>query len=62
MFINNFNKRERDLALATLSIISIALVYAFIVDPIAARWKGLNSQIRSKVNMLEKDSRLAANQ
>ena len=62
MFINNFNKRERDLALATLSIVSIALVYVFIVDPVAARWKNLNSQIRSKVNMLEKDSRLAANQ
>ncbi|MCX5667989.1 MAG: type 4a pilus biogenesis protein PilO [Candidatus Omnitrophica bacterium] len=62
MFINNFNKRERYLALATLSIVSIALVYVFIIDPIATRWKSLNSQIRSKVNMLEKDSRLAANQ
>lgn len=61
-FINNFNKRERGLALAALSIISIALIYAFIIDPIAMRWKSLNSQIRSKVNMLEKDSRLAANQ
>ena len=61
MFINNFNKRERYLALAALSIVSIALVYLFIVDPIAARWKDLNSQIRSKVNMLEKDSRTAAN-
>jgi Tfp pilus assembly protein PilO len=49
------------LALATLSIVSIALVYLFIVDPIAARWKNLNSQIRSKVNTLEKDSRTAAN-
>ena len=62
MFINNFNKRERYLALATLSIVSIALVYLFIVDPIAARWKNLNSRIRSRVNMLEKDSMLAANQ
>jgi len=62
MFIDNFNKRERYLALATLSIVSIALVYLFIVDPIAARWKNLNSQIRSKVIMLEKDSVLAANQ
>lgn len=62
MFINNFNKRERDLAFATLSIVLIALVYVFIVDPIAVRWKDLNSQIRSKVNMLEKDSMTAANQ
>ena len=62
MFINNFNKRERYLALATLSIVSIALVYVFIIDPIAAKWKDLNSHVRSKVSMLEKDSRLAANQ
>lgn len=62
MFINNFNKRERSLALATLSIVSIMLIYLFIADPIAARWKSLNSQIRLKINMLEKDSRLAANQ
>jgi Tfp pilus assembly protein PilO len=62
MFINNFNKRERYLALATLSIVAIALVYLFIIDPIAARWNNLNSQILLKVNMLEKDSRAAANQ
>jgi len=50
------------LALATLSIVSIALVYLFIVDPIAMRLRDLNSQILSKVNILEKDSKLAANQ
>ena len=61
MFINNFNKRERYLALATLSIVSIALVYFFIIDPIATKWKDINGQIRAKVNMLEKDSRLSAN-
>lgn len=61
MFINNFNKRERYLALATLSIVLIALIYVFIVDPIAVKWRNLNSQIQSKVNMLEKDSKLAAN-
>ncbi|MDP3730002.1 MAG: hypothetical protein Q8R14_00555 [Candidatus Omnitrophota bacterium] len=62
MFINNFNKRERYLAFATLSIVSIALVYVFIIDPITAKWRDLNSQIRSKVNTLKKDSMLAANQ
>jgi hypothetical protein len=62
MFVNNFNKRERYLAFATISLISAALAYLFIIDPIAARWKSLNSQIRAKANMLEKDSRLTANQ
>lgn len=61
MLINNFNKRERYLALATLSLVSIALVYVFIIEPITAIWKSLDSQIRSKINMLEKDSRLAVN-
>lgn len=61
MFINNFNKREKYLALATVSIVSIALIYLFIIDPIAARWKGLNDQVRSKINILEKDSGLIGN-
>lgn len=62
MFISNFNRRERYLALATLSIVSIALAYAFIIDPIVMKWKNLNNQIRSRVGALEKDARLAANQ
>ncbi|MDO8535929.1 MAG: hypothetical protein Q7S30_02845 [Candidatus Omnitrophota bacterium] len=61
MLINNFNKREKYLALATVSIVSIALVYIFIMDPIVSKWKNLNGQIRSKVGILEKDSRLTAN-
>lgn len=62
MFINNFNKREKYLALATLSIAAIALIYVFIIDPVAARWKNINNQILSKIDMLEKNFRLAANQ
>jgi len=62
MFMNNFNKRERYLAVAAVSMVVIAVAYLFIVDPIVSRWKDLNNQIRAKVNILEKDSRLAANQ
>lgn len=62
MFINNFNKREKYLMAAAALICVIAVLYVFIIDPVAARWKNLNNQIRSKINMLEKDFKLAANQ
>ena len=62
MFINNFNKRERYLMAAAASICAIAVSYVFIIEPVAARWKNLNNQIRSKINILEKDFKLAANQ
>lgn len=62
MFINNFNKRERYLMAAAASICVIAVLYVFIIEPVAARWKNLNNQIRSKINMLEKNFKLAANQ
>lgn len=62
MFTNNFNKRERYLMAAAASICVIAVLYVFIIEPVAARWKNLNNQIRSKIDMLKKDFKLAANQ
>ncbi len=62
MFATNFSKRERYLALATVSVVIVFAVYALIIDPIAARWKILNSQVKSKISVLEKDSAILANQ
>lgn len=62
MFITNFSEREKKLALATVLIVSIAVAYAFVIAPLAAKWKGMNNQIRSKVNMLETDFKMLANQ
>lgn len=59
---NNFSDREKYLALGTVSVVSAAIVYALIINPIAAKWKDLNNQIRAKTTMLERDSKLAANQ
>lgn len=62
MFIHNFSERERYLALATSAIVLIAVVYALIIRPVSARWVNLNNQIRSKINALEKDYRILANE
>ena len=62
MFIDNFSKRERYLAIITLSVVLIAVVYAFLIAPLSMVWKNLNNQIRSKINTLEKDSNILANQ
>lgn len=62
MFAANFSKRERYLAIATVSVVLAFAVYALIIDPITARWRNLNNQVKSKINMLEKDSAMIANQ
>ena len=62
MFINNFSKRERYLALITISIISIGASYVLIVAPLASRWKNLNNQAQSKIDLLENDSKILTNQ
>ena len=62
MFINNLNKRERYLAVATVAVVSTAFLYAFLVAPIYARWRALNEQIQSRVNMLETDFKILVNQ
>jgi glutamate synthase domain-containing protein 1 len=62
MFINNFSKRERRLALATLSVVSIAVIYILIVKPVMTSWKSFNNEIRSKLTMIEKDFKILANQ
>ena len=61
MFINNFSRRERYLALITISVVSIGVSYAFIIGPLASGWKNLNNQTRSKVVLLENDSKILAN-
>ena len=62
MLINNFSKRERFLAVATLAVAFIAVLYFLIIEPISSRRKNINNQIQSKINMLEKDSAILSNQ
>jgi len=52
----NLNKREKNLLGATLLVVSSALLYKFIIDPIFSRWVNLNDEIESKINILKKDS------
>ena len=59
-FLSRMNKRERYLALATITVVSLVAVYALLFEPIASRWRSLNNQIMAKVNMLSKDSRILA--
>ena len=56
MLFKNLNKREKNLAVATLLIVSSALLYKFIIDPLFSGWINLNDEIESKINILKKDS------
>jgi hypothetical protein len=62
MFIDKMSNRERYLAIVTLSLISIAVAYALLIAPLSGIWKNLNNQMRSKVDILEKDSNILADQ
>ncbi|MFC1632047.1 hypothetical protein ACFL1I_01745 [Candidatus Omnitrophota bacterium] len=45
MFFANLSQRERRLIQLTLAVISLTVVYSFIVRPLAANWQELNRQI-----------------
>lgn len=62
VLLNNFSQRERYLALGTMSLIAIAVVYAFLIIPLYAGWTGLNNRVRSKIGALEKGYRILASQ
>ena len=49
------SNRERYIALAAISFIGIAIVYSFIIDPIAKEWQTLNSEMESKSASLKRD-------
>ena len=55
MFIKNMSKRERYVAVATLSFVAIAIMYSFVFDPIAGQWQALNNEAVSKSAALRKD-------
>jgi len=59
MFLNNMSKRERAIALATLSILAAAIIYNFILDPVLHQWRTLSAAAESKKKMLKSDLKMA---
>ena len=47
MFLANLSKREKSLFYSTVAIISVSLVFNFLIRPLAAQWGRLNQQIRT---------------
>ncbi len=54
-------KREKMLATLTVSITVIALIYNFIIEPLAKRWNSLDEEIREKAGLLRKHNRMLRN-
>jgi Type II secretion system (T2SS), protein M subtype b len=54
----NVTKREKLLAVSTISVAVIAVVYNFIIDPIIGQWNSMDKKIRSKEITLEKYARI----
>lgn len=55
MFIKNMSRRERRIALATLSLIAIAILYNFALEPVSREWQMLDNEIGAKVAGLKRD-------
>ena len=55
MFIKNMTKRERYIALTTVLLIGIAIIYAVRIDPIAKEWQTLNNEMKAKSAALKRD-------
>lgn len=62
MRIRDLSGRERYLAMATVSVIALALLYAVIIVPISATVGTVNSRIRAKLISIEKDRKILAGQ
>lgn len=58
MVLKNLSPRERNIGLATVAVLAVAIFYNFIIDPIAKEWYSLNLQISSKTEALKKDLKI----
>lgn len=58
MLIKHLSKRERYVALATLTIIFAAAAYSFLIEPISSRRRQIEDEIRSKIAVFRKDSKI----
>ena len=45
ILLHNLSKREKTILVACVTLITAALVYNFIVEPMAKKWSGLNNEI-----------------
>ncbi len=57
MFLTNLSKREKMLFYLTLAVISLSLIYNFVLKPLGERWARLNQQILSKEIELKRNLR-----
>ena len=60
IFLKNMSKRERYIAIATLSFVAIAIIYSFVFYPIAGQWQALNNEAVSKSSALKRDLNMLA--
>ncbi len=56
--LHNITRRERTLAIATVSIASAALAYTFAIEPVVRQWNDLDKKIQDKEIVLQKYSRI----
>lgn len=56
MFLKNLNKKEKYGIIASVLVVSAALLYNFIVEPFITRWRGLSGELDAKIRTLKKDT------
>lgn len=58
MVLANLSKREKSLFYLAVAIISLSLIFNFLLKPLGSNWRQLNSQIIDKEIKLKKNARL----
>ncbi|MDD5436229.1 MAG: hypothetical protein PHX20_01660 [Candidatus Omnitrophica bacterium] len=53
--MKNMSKRERYIAIAAVSFVTVAILYNFIIDPVLHEWQSLNIETESKKAALKTD-------
>ena len=56
--LRDITHREKTLAVVTITIVLLALLYNFIMEPLARRWNTLDKEMRDKEELLTKHSRI----
>jgi hypothetical protein len=62
MFAKNLTGRERYLGFLAATVIAIAVLYNLLIAPLADKWACLNREVRSKTNLLAKNTAILASE
>jgi len=56
--LKNITKREKFIGIITISVVFVAIIYNFAIEPLIEQWNTLGEEIRAKESLLRKNNRI----